>query len=390
MLKRTSSAHTHTNFHQNFSFLQSVMYTDITGFLSCIPRTFLTGQSWQVCAYKKRKSPARGTCLSVPSRRQAIVSKSIENGSENDDKSIWDAAFASGAELRNNLRQLAEERDALRLDTERRLNEMSSQLAQIVDAVREEAGMPPVANPPSTPKSASQVSTSQSFSASKSNSAQNVGDEDSTSTDEPYMDPSNFGFDSAAGWQVLASENQLPVIDESGVKFRVECDKDGCSIIELQGNAQAGPGVRSQFLHSGPGFRVGYDPDGPSSFCGTIGNEYWLLALSRDEIRHFKRLCLALQKKMDHISKGLDQIPEQKPAVRRSGDGMFNERVGRTGSDCSVELESKLLWVQAFGKPELGQFAIRAIFMEGRQSESYWAANIVPGLLSAVSKLLIE
>jgi Domain of unknown function (DUF1818) len=77
--------------------------------------------------------------------------------------------------------------------------------------------------------------------------------------------------------------------------------------------------------------------------------------------------------------------------VRRSGDGMFNERVGRTGSDCSVELESKLVWVQAFGKPDQGQYGIRAIFMEGgRQCEGSWSQQHVPGLLSSVAKLGIE
>jgi Domain of unknown function (DUF1818) len=205
------------------------------------------------------------------------------------------------------------------------------------------------------------------------------------------MDPSNFGIDSAAGWQVLASENHLPQVDESGVKFRIECDEDGCSIIEIQGDSPPGPGVRSQFLQAGPGFRIGYDPDGPKSFCATVGSEKWLLALSRDEIRHFKRLCLALQKKMDRIARGLDDAPEKKASVRRSGDGMFNERVGRTGSFCSVELESKLLWVQAVGMPDVGQYSIRAIFMEGgRQCEGSWSQQHVPGLLSAVSKLTIE
>lgn len=359
----------------------------------------------RTCPKFMRKSLLSRSSSSYACQRHGIFAMSDGSEESGLSEEIWKSAFDSGAEVRDRLRKMAEEREALRIETEDSLNKLSARLTELVDAVRKEAGMPPVASPPvaspavanpavASPAVTPSASKSPSRTSSESSTGKAMGQtetyEDSSSSDEPYMDPSNFGFDSAAGWQVLASENQLPTIDDSGVKFRVECDKDGCSIIELQGNAPAGPGVRSQFLQSGPGFRVGYDPDGPGNFCGTIGNEHWLLALSRDEIRHFKRLCLALQKKMDRISRGLDNAPEQKSAVRRSGDGMFNERVGRTGSDCSVELESKLLWVQAFGKPDPGHYAIRAIFMEGRQSESYWAANFVPGLLAAVSKLLVD
>lgn len=304
----------------------------------------------------------------------------------------WQKAFDSGKELRDSLKKVSDERREQSERTEKRLNEMSNQLASIMAKIREQAGMPPVAAPPSEAQEAGGASKASGVQATVAAAAAEAkaGSPASSSDDEPYMDPSNFGYDSAAGWQVLASENQLPVIDESGVKFRIECDQDGCSIIEIQGDSPAGPGVRSQFLQSGPGFRVGFDPDGPASFCGTIGGEQWLLALSRDEIRHFKRLTLALQKKMDRIARGLDDPPARKHVVRRSGDGMFNERVRRAGTDCSVELESKLLWVQALGSPEKGGYCIRTILMEGRQAEGYWTPKHVPGFISAVAQLQIE
>lgn len=301
----------------------------------------------------------------------------------------WQAAFDSGKELRDTLQRVSDERRLQSERTEKRLNEMSSQLSNIMTQIREQAGMPPVSTTPNQ-KETIEATEKPGEVQSKVAAAAAEAKSSTSSDDEPYMDPSNFGYDSAAGWQVLASENQLPVLDESGVKFRIECDQDGCSIIELQGDSPAGSGVRSQFLTSGPGFRVGFDPDGPPSFCGTIGGEQWLLAMSRDEIRHFKRLTLALQKKMDRIARGLDDPPVQKHALRRSGDGMFNERVRRSGTDCSVELESKLLWVQALGAPEMGGYCIRVILMEGRQAEGYWEPKHVPGFIAAVAQLQIE
>lgn len=314
-------------------------------------------------------------------RRTTLISSAEKQGDSASDGS-FDEAFNEGKEIRDMLQTLNDDREKEAAETSARLNEMSEQLASMIASIREKAGMPPVADPPSAAATQAKPQTAPPKSAQSG--------EESTSSDEPYMDPSNFGIDSAAGWQVLASENQLPQVDETGLKFRIECDAEGCSIIELDENTPAGPGVRSQFMQSGPGFRVGYDPEGPRSFCATVGNENWLLALSKDEIRHFKRLCLALQKKMDRIGRGLEEAPDQKRTVRRSSDGMFNERVGRTGSDCSVELESKLLWVQAFGQPVAGQYSIRAIFMEGRQSEGYWPREAVPGMLGGVAMLKIE
>lgn len=295
------------------------------------------------------------------------------------------AALASGQATRDALVAVSEERRALRERTDRRIMEMAGQVARLTAEVREAAGLPPVAE--SETKKAKTLSGVQPGARDVVNKARESGDEV-----DPYSDPENFGYAGAAGWQVLANESELPQVDEKGVKFRIECDQDGCSFIELQGEGRApGPGVRSQFMHSGPGFRVGYDPDGASSFCGAIGNGDWLLAMSVDEIRHFQRLALALQKKMDRISRGTDPRPaERDDARRRSTDGMFNERVRQTGNECSVELESSLLWMQALGQTEAGKYGIRCILMEGRQSEAYWPPKVVQGLLNAVGKLAID
>lgn len=302
--------------------------------------------------------------------------------------SQFDPAVKSGQELRQKLQDIAEDRQDRADRTAASLEKMSQQLNQIMTKLRAEAGMPPVADPPVT--SNDSKSTNNTSMPVLTPDVSSLDDDASSNSDEPYMDPKMFGYDSTAGWQVLAESDSLPE-NEGNVEFRIECDMHGCSLIEVKGDtAEPGPGVRQRFIQSGANFRVGYDPEAPKGFCAMIGSDHWLLALSYDEIRHFKRLCLSLQKKMDRIGRGEEDPPVKKPALRRSGDGMFNMRVAKAGVDCSIELESKLVWVQAIGQPVQGQYCIRAIFMESRQSEGFWGADTVPNLLSALNKLGIE
>ncbi|KAI0567416.1 ssDNA-binding transcriptional regulator [Gracilaria domingensis] len=291
-----------------------------------------------------------------------------------------EAAVADGERLRQQLAAVSENRRQQAERTNEALMKMASQISAITAKLRAEAGMPPVADPP-PPNAAVAEDVAGAPVASD--------DDASSAADEPYMDPKNFGYESTAGWQVLEASEDLPE-NERDLQFRIECDMHGCSLIEVKGDAPPGPGVRQNFIQSGVGFRVGFDPEAPKSFCAMVGNDQWLVALGYDEIRHFKRLCLSLQKRMDRIGRGEEDPPVKKPAVRRSGDGMFNMRVARAGLDCSVEHESKLVWVQALGQPSPGKYCIRAIFMEGRQSECFWASETVPTLLAALNKLRIE
>lgn len=290
-------------------------------------------------------------------------------------------AIDKGGALRDELEASSVARKKAANKTEESIAKMSAALDAIMEKIRVETGE---VGPPAAPRESAPAPPPAAAAPTQEQSVPSVTDDS-----EPYTDPSMFGMDSTAGWQVLANTDSLPNNQED-VKFRIECDVNGCSIIQMDADAAPGPGVRQKYVLAGRGFRVGYDPEAPDSFCGMVGNEQWLLAMGKREITHFKRLCLALRKKMDRIERGEEDPPVKKPAVRRSGDGMFNERVGRTGSECSVELESKLMWVQAFGQPKLGQFGIRAIFMEGRQSEGYWAPEVVPNLLAAVAKLSVD
>ncbi len=302
-------------------------------------------------------------------------------------------AIDSAAETREKLNQITEERREQAERVKKSIIEMNAALDRIMAKIEVETGGLTSNEATAQSKSSAGLSTSATVDEDEGSQGSSVASSSYIDSDaEPYMDPSTFGMDSTGGWQVLANSDALP-ISNAPVKFRIECDGSGCSIIEMEADAAPGPGVRQQFVHSGRGFRVGYDPEAPDSFCGMVGTDQWLLALDKQEMRHFKRLVTAVARKMARIDRGDEQVPESKanPAVRRSGDGMFNERVvGTDGSGISVEMESKLLWVQAVGKTKLGAYALRIIMMERRQSEGYWSADVVPSMLVAVAKLAVE
>lgn len=308
-----------------------------------------------------------------------------------------ESAIKSSENVRTKLEEVAAERQRTSERVEKNLAEMNKTLDSIIAKLRGDDGTIGVigGDVEEEKDSAVAVADSASVAASENVTEPTTPVTATVDTDddvEPYTDPSQFGLESTAGWQVLANSDLLP---SSGtpVKFRIECDGAGCSLIEMDADAAPGPGVRQPYVQKGRGFRVGYDPDAPESFCAMLGNEHWLLALDKQEIKHFKRLVTAVARKMARIDRGDEKPPAVKanPAVRRSGDGMFSERVLSTdGAGCSVEMESKLMWVQAVGKTRLGAYALRVIFMEKRQSEGYWEPEVVPGMLVAVAKLEVE
>jgi len=324
-------------------------------------------------------SPRIFACASPPPPANGVPPKAEESA----DQQYITSAISSGGTIREELERSAQERKDNAAAVQQSIADMNEALDSILSKLRGDTGVAPVkkktvVKDPSEPKMPDPVPE--------------VDDSYLDSDAEPYMDPNLFGMDSTAGWQVLANSENLP---SSGapVKFRIECDGSGCSIIEMDADAAPGPGVRQKFVSSGKGYRVGYDPEAPDSFCGMAGNEHWLLAMDKRETQHFKRLVTGVARKMARIERGDEQAPAERetPAVRRSGDGMFNERVvATTGAGCSVEMESKLMWVQAVGKPRLGGYALRVIFMERRQSEAYWAADVLPNMLVAVAKLAVE
>lgn len=314
--------------------------------------------------------------------------------SELDPEAMVNEAIKSGEDTRNELNRLTEERKALAAQTQENLKTMNEQLATLMAQVREEFGMPAVSDL-SDEDSSSSDTTSTTTAPSLANTtttAESPNPDDATSADEPYMDPKDFGYESTAGWQVLAESLQLPSLDDGRIEMKIQCDVNGCSLIERKSDDVTNmSGVRSRFISTGTGFRIGFDPDASKSCCALVGGDNWTLSLTFEEMRHFKRLVMALQKRMDNIEAREEDMPAKDAAVlRRSADGLFNIRISRAGLDCSVEHESKLVWTQAIGQPILGQYCIKAIFTEGRKAELYWAPDVIPSLLPALNKVRIE
>lgn len=350
-------------------------------------------QSARPCRSRRTRGGAR-LAPAVP----AVVTASAADGgggappAKPDAGASYDVARSSGDAMRDELSRQLADRTATSSRVESELADMAAALGDLIAEIR---GVPaPAAPEPTATVPSVSVPISAKVTSSSSSSSTAVVSETDAGV-EPYTDPSTFGMDSTAGWQTLQSENDLPSgpDGEPANAFRIECDAHGCSLImQPDAGEPTGAGVRKQFVYAGDGYRVGYDPESPRSYCGMVGTSEWLLALDRDEVGHLKRLLLALKKKMRRIASGEEDPPKKGNIgrARRSGDGMFHERVSSWEGDTpvSVELESKLMWVQAFGIPEA--YGVRVILMERRQAEGVWPAAVVPGLLSAVAKLRIE
>lgn len=356
-----------------------------------------TRGAWAVAPSRRSPLPARprraragARLTSIPAVTALAAADGGGAAAKPDSDASYDTARSSGDAMRDELNRQLADRSATSARVESELADMSAALGDLIAEIR---GVPASATPAAAPVPSVSVPMSAKVTSSSSSSSTAVVSEDAGV--EPYMDPSTFGMDSTAGWQTLQSENDLPSgpDGEPANAFRIECDAHGCSLImQPDAGEPTGAGVRKQFVYSGDGYRVGYDPESPRSYCGMVGTSEWLLALDRDEVGHLKRLLLALKKKMRRIASGEEDAPKKGNVgrARRSGDGMFHERISSWEGDTpvSVELESKLMWVQAFGVPEA--YGVRVILMERRQAEGVWPATVVPGLLSAVAKLRIE
>lgn len=325
----------------------------------------------------------------VSIRQPWVASASDEVDMSAIDRAETDPAIRSGQQMRDELNRMSKERQDLQKRTADTLQTLTKQISDLMAQVREQTGMPPIADLPAndTPEDSPPLARPEPVQSSSPSVSST--EDSSSSSDEPYMDPKNFGLESTPGWQVLAQSLQLPDT-EGKIEFRIQCTMDGCSIIEVDQEDPGHAGVRRKFIQSGQSFRVGYDPEAPKGFCGMLGSEQWAVALSHEEIRHFKRLCLALQKKMDRIGSGDDEAPLKKATLRRSADGMYNIRTAKVGLDCSIEMESRLVWVQAIGQPVVGQYALRAILFEGRQTEAFWPPDSVRNLFAALSKIRVD
>ena len=179
-----------------------------------------------------------------------------------------------------------------------------------------------------------------------------------------------------------------------GARMIVQCNANGCSLIvrdDPHVPTSNRRGVRARCVHSGPGFRIGYDPQATYWDCALVGDDHWTIALNREEFRHFRRLGRALAHKMSDIASGRIPRPSATGKPVRSDDGTFHERlsvsaVADATERLTVELESNLLWLGALGDPT--HYDLRLVLLgKSRKAEGTWPAAVVPSLLAKLMEL---
>jgi Domain of unknown function (DUF1818) len=116
--------------------------------------------------------------------------------------------------------------------------------------------------------------------------------------------------------------------------------------------------MASRSLKSGPGWRLGWNPES-LSFPGLVGTDDWAIELTPAELADFWRLTLQLAETMTAMQAEL----------------MDEEAL-------TLEAESEHLWLEACGFPSA--YGLRLIVQSGRRVEGAWAAAAVPGLVAAI------
>eukprot|EP00166_Cyanidium_caldarium_P004604 ctg_497.g158 len=195
------------------------------------------------------------------------------------------------------------------------------------------------------------------------------------------------------GWEV--EEADFASDDGHGdARMIVQCNANGCSLIvrdDPHVPTSNRRGVRARCVHSGPGFRIGYDPQATYWDCALVGDDHWTIALNREEFRHFRRLGRALAYKMSDIASGRIPRPSASGKPVRSDDGTFHERLSVSAAAgaterLTVELESNLLWLGGLGDPT--HYDLRLVLLgKSRKAEGTWPAAVVPSLLAKLMEL---
>lgn len=119
----------------------------------------------------------------------------------------------------------------------------------------------------------------------------------------------------------------------------------------------------SRLLKSGPGWRIGYDPEAPA-FKGLVGTDDWALELTEVELDDFCRLLAQLVDTMKQMTTEL----------------MDEEAI-------ACEAESDQLWLEIEGYPQA--YTLHLILLSGRRAEGRWPAQVVDSLFQAACSLKV-
>lgn len=119
----------------------------------------------------------------------------------------------------------------------------------------------------------------------------------------------------------------------------------------------------SRFLKSGPGWRIGYDPEAVE-FKGLVGTDDWALELTEAELNDFCRL--------------LGQLVD---TMKQMGTELMEEEA------IACEVESDRLWLEAAGYPQA--YTLHLMVLSGRRAEGCWSAQVVEHLFQATCSLKV-
>ncbi len=119
----------------------------------------------------------------------------------------------------------------------------------------------------------------------------------------------------------------------------------------------------SRQFRSGPGWRVGWDPDVPV-FQALVGADDWAIELTQAEFDDFCRFA-------QQLSDTLEQ--------------MRSELMDEEAIAC--ELSNDRLWMEARGYPD--QYQLSFIVLTGRRAEGSWAAEVTPEILRVIQMIQV-
>jgi hypothetical protein len=116
-------------------------------------------------------------------------------------------------------------------------------------------------------------------------------------------------------------------------------------------------------LRSGPGWRVGWDPDAPL-LQALVGADDWAIELTQSEFDDF---CRFAQQLSDTLEQMRSELMDEEAIV--------------------CEASSDLLWMEARGYPD--QYQLSFIALTGRRAEGSWSAEATKEILRVIQMMQV-
>ncbi len=117
----------------------------------------------------------------------------------------------------------------------------------------------------------------------------------------------------------------------------------------------------NQFIQTGQGWRLGWNPDAVE-YKALVGGEEWSVELTA---REFNLFCQSVQQLSETMKSLVTQLMEEELV--------------------SCELETEYLWMEVEGFPDA--FRLSFILNQGRCVEGGWSASITSELIKGLARI---